>query len=43
MTGETLTVSQGSLYPALHRLEASGLLNSETVASETIDALVSID
>ncbi len=34
VTGETLTVSQGSLYPALHRLEASGLLSSEMVASE---------
>ena len=26
---ETLTVSQGSLYPALHRLEAAGMLASE--------------
>jgi PadR family transcriptional regulator, regulatory protein PadR len=34
VTGETLTVSQGSLYPALHRLEASGLLCSEMAASE---------
>ena len=34
VTGETLSVSQGSLYPALHRLEASGLLSSEMVASE---------
>jgi PadR family transcriptional regulator, regulatory protein PadR len=34
VTGETLTVSQGSLYPALHRLEASGLLSSEMAASE---------
>jgi PadR family transcriptional regulator, regulatory protein PadR len=34
VTGETLSVSQGSLYPALHRLEASGLLRSEMVASE---------
>ncbi len=34
VTGETLTVSQGSLYPALHRLEAAGLLKSEMVASE---------
>ncbi|HXG69694.1 MAG TPA: PadR family transcriptional regulator [Gemmatimonadaceae bacterium] len=34
VTGETLTVSQGSLYPGLHRLEASGLLSSEMVASE---------
>ncbi len=31
---ETLTVSQGSLYPALHRPEAAGLLASEMTASE---------
>jgi transcriptional regulator len=31
---ETLSVSQGSLYPALHRLEAAGLLTSEMAASE---------
>jgi transcriptional regulator len=32
---EALRVSQGSLYPALHRLEAAGLLASEMAASET--------
>lgn len=31
---ETLTVSQGSLYPALHRLEAAGLLSSTMSTSE---------
>ena len=31
---DALTVSQGSLYPALHRLEAAGLLRSEMTASE---------
>jgi PadR family transcriptional regulator PadR len=31
---ETLNVSQGSLYPALHRLEAAGFLESEMAASE---------
>ena len=31
---ETLGVSQGSLYPALHRLEAAGLLSSEMTPSE---------
>jgi transcriptional regulator len=31
---ETLNVSQGSLYPALHRLEAAGLLSSEMAPSE---------
>jgi PadR family transcriptional regulator PadR len=31
---ESLSVSQGSLYPALHRLEAAGLLSSEMAASE---------
>ena len=30
---ETLSVSQGSLYPALHRLEAAGLVASEMAAS----------
>jgi PadR family transcriptional regulator PadR len=34
VTGETLTVSQGSLYPALHRLEAAGVLESEMAVSE---------
>jgi transcriptional regulator len=31
---EALNVSQGSLYPALHRLEAGGFLASEMTASE---------
>lgn len=31
---EALSVSQGSLYPALHRLEAAGLLASEMAMSE---------
>lgn len=31
---DALTVSQGSLYPALHRLEAAGLLASEMALSE---------
>ncbi|MGE5836235.1 MAG: PadR family transcriptional regulator [Acidobacteriota bacterium] len=31
---ETLGVSQGSLYPALHRLEAAGWLTSEMAPSE---------
>jgi PadR family transcriptional regulator, regulatory protein PadR len=31
---ETLSVSQGSLYPALHRLEAAGFLSSEMAMSE---------
>lgn len=31
---ETLTVSQGSLYPALHRLEAAGIVASEMAVSE---------
>ena len=34
VTVETLTVSQGSLYPALHRLEAAGMLQSEMALSE---------
>jgi transcriptional regulator len=31
---ETLSVSQGSLYPALHRLEAAGLITSQMTTSE---------
>ena len=31
---EALSVSQGSLYPALHRLEAAALLVSEMTVSE---------
>jgi PadR family transcriptional regulator, regulatory protein PadR len=31
---ETLSVSQGSLYPALHRLEAAGVVSSEMTASD---------
>jgi transcriptional regulator len=31
---DTLTVSQGSLYPALHRLEASGIIASEMTLSD---------
>jgi PadR family transcriptional regulator, regulatory protein PadR len=34
VSGEALSVSQGSLYPALHRLEAAGMLASEMTASE---------
>jgi PadR family transcriptional regulator len=34
VSGEALAVSQGSLYPALHRLEAAGLLSSEMSTSE---------
>jgi PadR family transcriptional regulator PadR len=30
----TLSVSQGSLYPALHRLEAAGIVASEMATSE---------
>jgi PadR family transcriptional regulator, regulatory protein PadR len=31
---EALTVSQGSLYPALHRLEAAGIVASEMTLSD---------
>ena len=31
---ESLNVSQGSLYPALHRLEAGGFVSSEMKASD---------
>jgi PadR family transcriptional regulator, regulatory protein PadR len=31
---EALSVSQGSLYPALHRLEAAGIVPSEMTLSD---------
>ncbi len=34
VSGEVLSVNQGSLYPALHRLEAQGRIASEWGASE---------
>ena len=34
MSGEVLRVNQGSLYPALHRLESAGWISSEWGASE---------
>lgn len=34
MSSEGLEASQGSLYPALHRLEVSGDVRSEMAASE---------
>ena len=34
ISGEQLIVQQGSLYPALHRLEASGALHTEWAPSE---------
>jgi transcriptional regulator len=34
ISGESIAVSQGSLYPALHRLEVAGFLTSEMTASE---------
>jgi len=34
ISGEQLIIQQGSLYPALHRLEASGALQTEWAPSE---------
>jgi PadR family transcriptional regulator, regulatory protein PadR len=34
LTGEVLTVGEGSLYPALHRLEERGWIESEWQLSE---------
>ena len=34
MSNEVLQVNQGSLYPALHRLEQQGLIESEWGSSE---------
>ena len=34
ITGQALTIEQGSLYPALHRLEHRGLLETEWGRSE---------
>ncbi len=35
VTGEVLQVTQGALYPALHRLEQQGWVRAEWRASET--------
>jgi PadR family transcriptional regulator PadR len=35
MSGDVLQVQQGSLYPALHRLEKRGWLRAEWAASDT--------
>lgn len=34
-SGDVLQIKQGSLYPALHRLEAQGLIKSEWGQNET--------
>jgi PadR family transcriptional regulator PadR len=34
LSADTLQVGQGSLYPALHRLELDGMIASEWAASE---------
>jgi transcriptional regulator len=34
-TGDELLVEEGSLYPALHRLEARGLITSQWTRSDT--------
>ena len=31
LSGDTIVLTEGSLYPTLHRLEAEGLLKTETV------------
>ena len=35
VTGDELLVEEGSLYPALHRLQAHGLVTSQWVVSDT--------
>lgn len=35
VSGEVLQVTQGSLYPALHRLEQQGWLTSEWITTES--------
>src|SRR5262245_64010483 len=35
VSGDVLQVTQGSLYPALHRLEQQGWLKAEWVSSES--------
>jgi transcriptional regulator len=35
VSGDVLQIKQGSLYPALHRLEAQGLITSEWRENET--------
>ena len=35
VSGDVLQIKQGSLYPALHRLEAQGLIKAEVKKNET--------
>jgi len=35
VSGDVLQIKQGSLYPALHRLEAQGLIKAEQKKNET--------
>ena len=35
VSGDVLQIKQGSLYPALHRLEAQGLIKAEQRKNET--------
>ena len=35
VSGDVLQIKQGSLYPALHRLESQGLIRAEWKESET--------
>ena len=35
VSGDVLQIKQGSLYPALHRLEAQGLIKADMRQSET--------
>jgi len=35
ISGDVLQITQGSLYPALHRLEQQGWLKSEWITTET--------
>src|SRR5438552_10905234 len=35
MTGEALRVEEGSLYPALHRMEAAGWIRAEWITTDS--------
>jgi len=37
VSGDVLRVEEGSLYPALHRMEAAGWIRAEWVTKETGD------
>jgi PadR family transcriptional regulator PadR len=43
ISGEVLRVEEGSLYPALHRMEEAGWIRAEWITKEAAGAAVWVD